>query len=453
MKQSGLHVLILASALLSACGSDSSLPEATGKASISAINAIYGSPAIDFLIEERPLASVSYKGTHAVASYDDLNYTFNFDVFYAGDTQVTRVASQNLDLVAGQHYTLLASGALAAPTITVWETAERTFDGTETVFQVRFAHTSDSLGAIDVYYALDGVVPVLGEEVGTLSFGEITAPMDFETESYVITMTTSGDPTDVLFQSAPALIFARTDLIITPFDGDANDTSPIAVRGLNTGGGGIGFLDPLYPSTVEFLHAANDMGITDVYDDEALTSQILTAHDFKDLTPATPITAGDYRYLYTPSGDTATVLLDTAFSALNGIHYRILATGSGGTYATANIPLNRRSVETAAKLNFFSASNNYQFIDLYVVEVGETIENTLPFRAGISSRQPTTSTQMVAGSFDLYLTEFAETDLIAGPFPLDVALGDVIAMIVYDTAVPDVLEFELLPVPGSVPIT
>jgi|GEM_PF-887856 len=454
MKRTGQLLAILAATLLGACGGESDLPSPTGKASITAINAIYGSPPLEFLIEERALGAVPYKGSSSAVSYDDLIYNFSFDVFFAGDTEVTRIATQNLDMVAGQHYTLLASGTLAATTITVWETAERDFDAAATVFQVRFAHTSDSLGMLDVYYALDGVVPVLGEEVATLSFSEITTPMDFETDSYVTTVTTSGDPTDVVFQSVPAPILARTDLIITPFDGDANDTSPIILRGLIISGSAIGFLDPLFPSTLEFLHAANDMGVTDVYDDEELMSRILTAHDFKDLTLATDIVAGDYRYLYTPTGDppgdASMVLLDTAFSPLNGVHYRIMATGSGGIYATANIPLNRRSVSTSVKLNLFSASNNVEFLNLYVVEPDASIEDTFPFRPGIISRQPLTHSTMVAGSFDLYLTESLETDIIAGPFRIDTVLGDVLDLIIYDTVDPAVLEFELLPVPGMV---
>jgi len=453
MKQTALLLALSASLLLGACGGDSSLPVATGKASITAVNAIYGSPALNFLIEERSLAAVPYKGTMPAASYDDLDYAFSFEVLIAGDTEVTRIASQNIDFIAGQHYTLLASGTLAAPTLTLWEIAERTFVDTETVFQARFAHTSDSMGAIDVYFGLDGVAPVLGEQVATLAFGEISAPLDFETDEYAVTITTAGDDTDILYQSSASRILERTDLIIAPFDGDENDTSPIVVRALNTGGGAATFLDPNFPSTIEFLHGSYDLGSSDVYDDEALTSQLLSDHTFRQLTPATDIADGEYEFFYTPSDDTSVVSLQSTFIATNGAHFRIIATGTGGTYSTINMGLNRRSLSTAAKLNFLSTSSNFDFLSLYIVTADGTIENTLPFQAGIVSGQANAPYQMLPGSFDVYLTQFGDTEIIAGPFRIDVALGDVLDMVVYDKLDGDTgfVDIEVLPVPGMAP--
>ncbi len=451
MKQTALLLALSANLLLGACGGESKLPVATGKGQITAINAIYGSPALNFLIEERPLGIVAYKGTLAAASYDDLEYTFNFEILVAGDLQLTRIASQNIDVLVDQHYTLLASGTLAAPTLTVWETPVRSFGAADTVFQTRFAHTSDSMGNIDVYFALDGVAPVQGEQVATLAFGEISAPLDFESAEYVVTLTSAGDDTDILYQSSASFVLQRTNMIVSPFDGDENDTAPIVVRALNIAGGAATFLDPSYPSTLEFLHGAWDLGSSDVYDDEALTSEILSDHTFRQLTPAMDIAAGDYDFFYTPFGDTMTVSLQTALSVPNGQHFRVVATGTGGTYSTINLGLNRRSLNTAVKLNFLSTSSNYDFLDLYVVEADATIEGTLAFRTGIISRQPNAPYQMVAGSFDLYLTRFIEREIIAGPFRLDVALGDVVDLVVYDTDDTAFLEFELLPVPGMTP--
>jgi hypothetical protein len=281
--------------LLGACSDGSSLPSPTGKAEISAINAIYGSPNINFLIEERSLGAVPYQQGSTAESYDDLDYTFNFDVFYAGDIQPTRIASQHIDLVADQTYTILATGTVAAPTLTVWESPKREFDAADTVFQARFSHTSNSLGAIDVYFALAGVAPVLGQQVASLNFGEITAEMDFETDDYVLTITTSGDPTDILLQSDATTVRPQIDIIITPFDGDANNTAPIVAHGLVAIGGLIPFSDPLYPATIQFLHAAKDLhagvgaGLTDIYDDVALLNKVVAGMAYRDLTAAAPV--------------------------------------------------------------------------------------------------------------------------------------------------------------------
>jgi len=449
MKQTGLLLALATGLLLGACGGGSQLPVATGKASITAINAIHGSPEMNFLIEERTIGQIRYQDTTALASYDDLDYIFNFEVFFAGDRVLTRIASQHIDFIADQHYTIVASGTVAAPVTTVWDVAQRTFADTDTVFQARFSHTSDTLSAttIDVYLALDGVAPVVGEEVATLNFGDLSDALDFETGDYVVTITTSGAPTDVLFTSRPTTLLPRTNLVITPFDGDANNTSPLVVRGLGVLGGAVPFHDAFTSSTVQLLHTAREMGTSDVYDDAALSSQILADHAYRDLTADADIAVGSYEYFYTPAGDTAVVSLDTNFSVALGFHYRVSAIGSGGVYSTINTILNRRSIDTAAKLLYFPTSNNFDFTDLYIVEAGTSIDDQAPFRAGTVSKLANPSFELAPGSYDVYITEFLQKVILAGPFPLDMALGDVVDMVVYDTDNTSVLDIVVYPLP------
>lgn len=449
MKRTGLLLALASGLLLSACGGGSQLPVATGKASITAINAIHGSPEMNFLIEERTIGQIRYQDTTALATYDDLDYTFNFEVFFAGDLALTRIASQHIDFVADQHYTILASGTIAAPVLTVWDVAQRAFADTDTVFQARFSHTSNTLSAtaIDVYFALDGVAPVLGEAVATLNFGELSDALDFESDDYVVTITTSGDPTDLLFISRPTTVLQRTILVITPFDGDANNTSALVVRGLGVLGGAVPFHDSLAPSTIQFLHTAKEMGTSDVYDDAALSSQILAGHAYRDLTADANIAVGSYEYFYTPAGDTTVVSLDTTFTIALGFHYRVTAVGTGGVYSTVNTILDRRSIDSAAKLLYFPASNNFELTDLYVVEAGTSIDEQAPLRAGAFSNLPGPSFEFAPGSYDVYITEFLDKVILAGPFPLDLALGDVVDMVVYDTDDTSILDIVVYPVP------
>ncbi len=448
MKRIVILLALTGGLILGACGGGSQLPVATGKASITAINAISGSPEMTFRIEERSIGQVAYKSTTVTASYDDLDYTFNFDIFFAGDTVITRLASQHIDFVADRHYTILASGTIAAPVTTVWDVPQHTFADTDTVFQTRFSHASAALSAImiDVYFSLDGAAPVLGAEVATLNFGELSEALDFEAGDYVVTITSSGDPADVLFKSSPATILARTNIVVTPFDGDANDTATLVVHGLGVLGGAIPFHDPLASSTVQFLHTAREMGTTDVYDDAALSSQVLAGHAYRDLTADAAIAVGTYEYFYTPASDTAAVLLSTNFTIAEGFHYRLTAVGTGGVYSTVNTVLDRRSIDTAAKLLFFTSSNNYEFTNLYIVEAGTTIDDQLPFRAGVISRVPNPSLELAPGSYDVYITESLDTVILAGPFALDVARGDVIDMVVYDTDVTEVLDIVVYPI-------
>lgn len=410
-----------------------------------AINAMSASPDTNFLIEERSIGSVPYKQSSPNDSYDDLDYTFNFDVAFVGASEFTRIASQHIDFVVDQQYTLVATGTVADPTLTVWESTVRVFTDTDTVFQTRFGHTGNTLGPIDVYFALGGVAPVGGEQVATLQLGEVSDPMDFEAGDYVITITNANEPTQVLYSSSPESIFATVNMIVTVFDGDANDTGQYVVRGLGLTGGIATFQDPLNRPTIEFVHAAMDLhagigdGTSDIYDDVDLTSLVVSGHAYRDLTAAFPVAAGILNSNYTPSGETSVVSLENSVALALDSHYRLTAVGGNGEYFGVNTFLNRRSIDTAAKLLLLQTTLNYDLSDLYIVDADTTIDDQSPFRV-LVSRVATPVSFLAAGSYDLYITDFGEKVPLAGPYRLDLALGDVVDLTVFDTADPAVLE-------------
>lgn len=426
--------------VLGACGSDSGFPEATGKGSVRAINAVLTSPEIDFFIEERILGQIAYKQGSTTARYDDLEYTFNFDVLYAGETSRTRFARQFIDVEANKDYTLLVSGSLANPTITVWEGEEASFEETDTVFEARFAHAAASQGALDYYFASPGVAPALGEQVATLAFGEVTVAANLATDDYVLTITVAGDPTAVVYTSNTVAFPARAAYIITSFDGDAIDNGPIFVRAINVLGAAIGMPDANSPPSVEFVNASMDLGTSDIYDDESLTSLRVANHAYLDLSEELSVATGSNTFYYTPTGDTSAVTLETTQSTLGGLRYRILTSGVAGSLIATNVIPDRVPVETAAKLLAFHASNNFEFLDIYVVDAGESIEEAIPRRAALNASVPALPIRLATGSYDMYVTEFVEKVVLAGPYRLDVTVGDIVDTVIVDTVDPAVLD-------------
>ena len=199
-----------------ACSSDSKLPVASGKGNIRMINALPTSPDIAFLIEERSLDSVAYKSNSSPERWDDLTYTFNFEISRPLVAN-TRIASRLLDVVRDMEYTFVVRGSIDTAVVDVWEIPVRSFSGSETVFEMRIGHAADALGTVDVYLGLESAAPALGDLVATLSPGEVTAPADVEQDSYVVTITAAGDPASVLYQSVPTQIVASQSALITIF--------------------------------------------------------------------------------------------------------------------------------------------------------------------------------------------------------------------------------------------
>ena len=445
MKRSAILITLTAALLLSACGGDSNLPVATGKASIRAINGVKTAPEVGFLIEERTLGTAAYRQITSLNRFDDLTYNFNFDVFYAGEVELVRVASISQDIVKDTDYIFVLTGTLADSSVLVWETPERTFAGTETVFETRFAHTAATLGSVDYYFAAPGIAPAAGEEVGTLAFGEVLTSTDFEAGDYVLTLTTSGMPGDVLYESDTTSFPATAQYIVAAFDGDANTLAPFVVRAISSAGGSVTMPDINYPATVEFVNGSLALGTADIYEDALLASQIVAGHAHKGISAELELAPGENPVLYTPTTLLSPVLIDDVVAFFGGLRGRVVAYGPSDALEIKPYVPDRRSVETQAKLHMYNAAINFELINIYIVDADTTIEGKAPTRAVVPSGVAIPVISLPEGSFDMYLTEFNSTEFVAGPIRLDVVLGDVLGGMIFDTSDPAVLEFNFLP--------
>ena len=440
MNRTSVGLLAITAFFISACNPQPSLPKPGGKASVRAINAIPASPAVSFSIEERGISSIAYKRSSGTSRYDDFDYTFNFDVPFFGESTVRRVASRNIDFQAGKDYTLLVSGELASPTITLWEGDERTFVEADTVFEAKFAHAAASLGTIDYYFDDPAVTPALGNQVATLAFGEVTTPLDYGAGDYVLTITAAGDPDAVLYVSDSTSIGARNAFIFTAFDGDAGDTAPAIVRAIATQGSSFSLPDPNYPLTLEFINASMDLGTADIYTDEALTSRIVADHAYTDITAELPGATGATNLYYTPAGDTAAVALQSMFTAAGGRRYQLVANGVAGALKVTVLIPDRVPESTRVKLLPFQASNNFSLLDVYAVPAGDSVADNFAVRPRLGPTEISAAIGLASGSYDIYVTEFLEKVILAGPYRVDVVIGDVVEIIIVDTDDPGVLD-------------
>lgn len=433
--------------LLGACTGESSLPTANGTATFRLVNAIPTSPSIALLIEERAIASAEYKGTTAPSEYDNLMYTFNFEAFLAGETTRSRLASMDIDTQRDMEYTFLVSGLLATPTVTLWETERREWAGTETVFEARFAHTAESRGALDVYWQMPGIPPAAGQEAGTVSFGEILPALDYPAGDYVLILTTAGNPGDIVFTSGTITPTARSSLVYSVFDGDANDLGPIAVRQFSDVGTNTAVVDAGLSPVIRFIHATPNLATADIYTDEAVTEQILANHAYRDVSAELPLAAGATTLTYTAAGDVGSILLESDITIQAGNRYNFFVVGLAGALRGVPQVPDRRSVETLAKFNFIHTDTNHAAVDLYIVTAGTDIATVAPRFFNVTVGALTANVGLQAGDFELYLTPNAAKTVLAGPVAFSPALGDIVYYISYNNVDPAIADLVPLPLP------
>jgi len=437
-------IACLAALVVAGCSGETKLPSPTGKGNVMAINAISTSPSIAFLIEERSIASVNYKNASTITEYDDLDYTFNFEALLppdpadTGANQPTRIASQHLDVIKDTTYIFVLSGSLAAPTLTLWESPEPVFVDGATNFEVSFGHLASTMGDFDVYFDDPAVAPVLGNEIGTLTFGEVLAATSFEAGDYKLTLTAVGDPGSVLFESDTLAPTASTSLLFNTFDTDANDLAPVAVRGVNlTSSANFTVADIGFPSTVRFIHANSDIGPVDIYVedpiDDPMILPLVENQVFGDISADLPMPEDPVPFTYTEAGNIGVIHIDTDRS-LGGAtrnDYFLIQNSSGVDVLVTDTP-DRRSIETLIKMSIVNTAAIDVSLDVYVVPRDELIDEANPLLAAVPVGLAPVSFTLAEGGYDLYVTANGDKVPMAGPIPLDVVLGDVTELAIYE---------------------
>jgi hypothetical protein len=441
------HFLLCVAAFLAAgCAQDSGLPTPSGKGTIRGINAMPASPDITFRIEERVLGVLPYKGASPGVRWDDFDYNFNFDTLLSAEGS-TRIATVPLKIDANRDYTLVLTGDLEAPDVLVWDIDQREWNETETAFELRFAHLAESLGEVDVYLAPSGVEPAAGSALGSAAFGEILPPVELTAEQKVLTLTSAGNPADVVYRTTALTYNARNSYLMGMFDGDESDVAPLSVQLITSAGTVVELPDTRFPPTIRFFHAAAAVPAADIYDDEMLTSQIVADHAFGEVTGDMPIGAGAVDLTYTAAGNAGVILLEETVNTTSGTHNNlILYETTTGAPDTRYYEPDRRSISIYGKLSLFHAASNHENLNIYVVDADQPITELLP-RFGIAYSNLSGALALEAGSYDLYATPTASKTPIAGPTRLELADGDVVEVVLLDTVDPATAEFSIVPAP------
>jgi hypothetical protein len=161
------------------------------------------------------------------------------------------------------------------------------------------------------------------------------------------------------------------------------------------------------------------------------------------------LAVGDIAITATAPGNVGAIQLEDVLTTFAGsrinYYFTVLADELTGT----QVSVDRRSIETTARITFFHSAANHGAVDLYVVEPGTSVEDALPRQIGAANGLQTPPVNLAAGSYDLYITTSGEKTVLDGPISLEVALGDVFEAVLLDRVDPSLAEFRLFPPPWS----
>lgn len=398
---------LLAIALLAGSGcAETEREKATGKVQIRGINGIVDSADALFLIEETTINQLSYKSSTAQREFDNLSYTFNYDLPVPLSPN-RRLASRFVDVVEDNEYTFVLAGDIDTPEIVFWERPNPVWEGTETVFNVGAGHVNTTIGDVDVYFLPAGTPPALGNSLGSVDFGERTPDREETAGDYTITLTARDDPATVLFESFPLTLAGATSYTIMLFDADPSITAPISVRLLDLPGTALEVGDVNFPATAQFVNAAFGSGNIDVVADGDFDNRLLVDLPFGMVSDDLDIEQGPVTYSYTPPGST-TPLLETDLTVLRGTRSMVVLLGEAGNLGALASGSDRRGFSNVARYRVTNASFNAEDIDVYFNVPGESIDTRVPnvFNLGFSAA--TDLLPLFGENFELIITRRGE---------------------------------------------
>ena len=418
--------------------SDTQFEEATGDGLIRAVNASVDAPSAVFLIEEVALnTSLDYKSISAPEIYDDLTYTFNFEVPVPGEF-ARRIASQTLSVVNDTDYTFVLAGTVNSPDVFLWERAERIWDGSETVFDLAFGHTNRTIGEIDVYFAAPGTPPALGSAAATLAYGEFVAPVDFAEGDYEIIATAKDDPTAVLYQSNSLSIDSSISYVVTFFDADPSITGPISVRLLNSNGAALEIPDRNFPPTLQVVHAALGSGNVDLARDGDFANLLFSDLSFGSVSTDVDVATTTSTYTYAQASNTTALFEDTDRAFAAGSRTIMILAGEPGSLVVLPLLSVRRGIATAAQLRIVNTSTSNDNVDVYLLGDDQTTDDVLPFR--LQFGVTTALTQQAAGTYNIVVTPAEATTPELHVGTLTLANSDLVEVVIIDNVDPSIVD-------------
>jgi len=425
---------------MSGC-SESSREVATGKGSIRGINTIVTAPEVSFLIEERNLGSIDFKENTGFNSFDDLSYNFNFDLFLPGVLTATRLTTQFIDVLADHDYTVVLTGTIANPSSFFWEDPVREWSGTETFFEVFFAHLAPSIDELDVYFATTGTAPVLGQAVGSVSNGDRLPALELEVGQYELILTAKDNPAAIIYQSVPVAAAAQTQVLVAVFDPDPSVLGNVGVNFIGHSGGSSILADINFPPQLRTLHAAFDTGNFDGYFKSDFTNIIYSDISFQELSPYAEVFDAATLVTLTPVGNSGATIHEGDVSASAGTKRTVVFAGVPG--ALFFIPLldDARPLETFPIVRILNASFSTAFLDVYILPPGTPLEDLIiPQIRSIPTSADTGFAATSTGPLEFTVTLAGEKTPISTPLLLDLANGDIVDAIIVDTVNPGTVE-------------
>lgn len=402
-------MLVVFSALSAGCEDGRSRPPS---ARVNIIHAAPGFGAIQFLRGPRavtPDATLLFNGTVAL-NIDSDSYNYNLQTQSADGTE-------NEDLASFVHtptpdirsfYVLVRSGNNVEPLVFSRPAISSDSDN----FQFSVIGAASAMPNVDVYFDISGTDISTLSPLGTLGFRQELVPASRAPGNYVLTLTETGNPANVLFTSPVIVTNAGTDTAFVLTTGDTLGLTPYSLVVASSISGRL--TDVNAPTAIRIVNGAADQASRDIYLDGDFSTPFAAAVDFAVAAPFRTLAAGLHTFSVTPAGNPSVIESEQEVTLLAAEPYTMLIAGPAGTIESSILVDQLTPELNRARVQFNNTVSYYENLQFFIRQPGTDISNAVPDTV-LSSPGLSTRRNATPSDYEVTVRDAATSTVVYGP--------------------------------------
>jgi hypothetical protein len=414
--------LICAALLLTGCDDGRQAP---GKVGVRVANAAPGFELLEFRREQdaRGSFTLSFKGMQE-AVYDADTYDFFVtERTLNADAPRSWTFAPQLEEEVDYTFVLTEVAGIIQPIVIEHS------DPPATDAQIVAVHAASGLPSLDLYLERPGVGIAGATPRGSLDAQQQIASL-LPSGEYELTLTTVGDPANVLLTTTTITLPAGTTstFVVVPESGQG--TAQLSVLLLQ--GQPAILYDRNATSEVRYVNGATDQAPRDVAIDSQFSPPQFSAIPFGDITPYGPYPTVSAKINVTPVGNPGVLELDQTLAGVPGQRATMLFAGAPGTLSPAFSVDDGRRLNLEAKLRFMSAVSQFFAVD-FVITFPDADPNSAGTQASLAAPGIASAyTPLAPGDYDLHIYQSGTATRLSGPTRFSVAAGGIYSVLAVD---------------------
>jgi hypothetical protein len=434
-----LRILVLAFVVVAAgCDGDGVIRPPPVRVKV--YNAAANIESILFLRERAPLGETTLSYNNGLeTSFDSGQYDFNVEYRPLGSNSNVAADSVSETLSPDQSYTFVVVAPTGVPELFSVATDNLATGFSDT--RVSVIHAFPGLGDLDVYLDPPGTDLTTATPRGTLSYGPNAVTAEFAPNPYRVFLTTAGDPTDILFESASQAASAGEDRVLAVSDPGSGGTLSILVAevsGVTRRIGGIG-----EQSLLRVIQGVDDRLARDIYLDDTTSAPLFPAQPFGELSAYADIEIGQHDIVTTPLNNPGTEDTRLSYFAVPGQLFTAVIAGDTVDGISMHIVNeDKRSIASQATARVVNAAGQFTVLSIYIEEPGTDVTTLSPrtqmFPPASSSRIP-----LLPGDYEITIEDPVTATIVAGPLAVTLDDGGVYGILLINGPDASTVDIEL----------